>query len=104
MPLAKRTRSLQRGELPDGRPESARALVVIDEAGMADTLTLDKVVGFVTALGGSVRLIGDNQQLAAIGAGGILRDIKHNHGTLYLTELLSSATLGARPSACRDRS
>jgi hypothetical protein len=54
---------------------------------MADTLTLDSVVGFVVALGGSVRLIGDDQQLAAIGAGGILRDIKHTHGALQLTEL-----------------
>ncbi len=54
---------------------------------MADTLTLDRVVHYVTALGGSVRLIGDDQQLAAIGAGGILRDIKHTHGALQLTEL-----------------
>ena len=73
---------------PTGRPGSARrTLVIIDEAGMADTLTLDRVVDFVTALGGSVRLIGDDQQLAAIGAGGILRDIKHTHGALQLTEL-----------------
>jgi hypothetical protein len=34
-----------------------------------------------------VRLVGDDQQLAAIGAGGILRDIKHTHGALHLTEL-----------------
>ena len=54
---------------------------------MADTLTLDRVVHFVTAMGGSVRLIGDDQQLGAIGAGGILRDIKHTHGALQLTEL-----------------
>ncbi len=54
---------------------------------MADTLTLDRVVQYVTALGGSVRLIGDDQQLAAIGAGGILRDIKQVHGALQLTEL-----------------
>ena len=39
------------------------------------------------ALGGSVRLIGDDQQLAAIGAGGILRDITHTHGALQLAEL-----------------
>ena len=54
---------------------------------MANTLTLDRVVHYVTALGGSVRLIGDDQQLGAIGAGGILRDIKHTHGALELTEL-----------------
>ena len=61
--------------------------MIIDEAGMADTLTLDRVVQYVTALGGSVRLIGDDQQLGAIGAGGVLRDIKHAHGALQLTEL-----------------
>ena len=61
--------------------------MVIDEAGMADTLTLDRVVQYVIALGGSVRLIGDDQQLGAIGAGGVLRDIKHVHGALQLTEL-----------------
>ena len=35
----------------------------------------------------SVRLVGDDQQLAAIGAGGVLRDITHTHGALRLTEL-----------------
>ena len=86
--LAKLTWSLQHGELPDWAARiGPRTLVIIDEAGMADTLTLDRVVQFVTAQGGSVRLIGDDQQLAAIGAGGILRDIKHTHGALQLTEL-----------------
>jgi ATP-dependent exoDNAse (exonuclease V) alpha subunit len=61
--------------------------VIIDEAGMAETLTLDTVVDFIVARGGSVRLIGDDQQLAAIGAGGVLRDITHSHGALRLTEL-----------------
>jgi hypothetical protein len=32
-------------------------------------------------------LVGDDQQLAAIGAGGVLRDIKQTHGALHLTEL-----------------
>jgi hypothetical protein len=86
--LAKLTWSLQQGELPDWASRIGRStLVIIDEAGMADTLTLDRVVQYVVALGGSVRLIGDDQQLAAIGAGGILRDIKHTHGALQLTEL-----------------
>ena len=42
---------------------------------------------FAIGRGGSVKLIGDDQQLAAIGAGGVLRDIKHTHGALRLTEL-----------------
>ena len=63
-------------------------LVLIDEAGMADTLSLDTAVSFVLGRGGSVRLIGDDQQLAAIGAGGVLRDIKATHGALHLSELM----------------
>ncbi|MFK5634243.1 MobF family relaxase [Ornithinimicrobium sp. LYQ103] len=63
-------------------------LVVIDEAGMVDTLSLDKAVTFITSRGGSVRLVGDDQQLAAVGAGGVLRDIRATHGALHLTELM----------------
>ena len=86
--LAKLTWSLQHSELPDWVARiGPSTLLIIDEAGMADTLTLDQVVQFVTGLGGTVRLIGDDQQLAAIGAGGVLRDIKHAHGALQLTEL-----------------
>jgi hypothetical protein len=33
------------------------------------------------------RLVGDDQQLAAIGAGGVLRDIQNSHGAVRLTEL-----------------
>jgi hypothetical protein len=54
---------------------------------MADTLSLDTAVQFALARGASVRLVGDNQQLAAIGSGGVLRDITHIHGALRLTEL-----------------
>jgi len=65
-----------------------RTLVVIDEAGMADTLSLDAVISHVLDAGGSVRLVGDDQQLAAIGAGGVLRDIEATHGALHLTDLV----------------
>jgi hypothetical protein len=86
--LAKLTWSLQHGELPDWAAAAGPStLVIIDEAGMADTLTLDTAVQFAIGLGASVRLVGDDQQLAAIGAGGVLRDITHTHGALHLTEL-----------------
>jgi hypothetical protein len=62
-------------------------LVIIDEAGIADTLTLDAAVQFALGRGANVRLVGDDQQLAAIGAGGVLRDITHTHDALRLTEL-----------------
>jgi limonene-1,2-epoxide hydrolase len=86
--LAKLTWSIQRGDLPDWAERIGRStLVIIDEAGMADTLSLDTAVAFVVRRGGSVRLVGDDQQLAAVGAGGVLRDIQASHGAARLTEL-----------------
>jgi conjugative relaxase-like TrwC/TraI family protein len=86
--LAKLTWSLDHDDLPDWAAAVGPAtLIIIDEAGMADTLSLDTAVRFAVDRGASVRLIGDDQQLAAIGAGGVLRDIKNIHGTLQLTEL-----------------
>ncbi|MDQ4114543.1 MAG: relaxase domain-containing protein [Actinomycetota bacterium] len=63
-------------------------LVVIDEAGMADTLTLDRVVAFCLSRGATIRLLGDDQQLSAVGAGGVLRDIAHRHGADRLEEVV----------------
>jgi hypothetical protein len=86
--LAKLIWSLDHGDLPDWAAAiGPSTLVIIDEAGMADTLSLDAAVQFAIDRGASVRLVGDDQQLAAIGAGGVLRDITHTHGALQLTEL-----------------
>ena len=75
--LAKLTWSIHHADLPEWAERIGRStLVIIDEAGMADTLSLDTAVQFVIGRGGSVRLVGDDQQLAAIGAGGVLRDIE----------------------------
>jgi hypothetical protein len=63
--------------------------------GVSDhTLSLDTAVEFAIDHGASVRLIGDDQQFAAIGAGGILSDIKQTHGALQLTELQSASPTG----------
>jgi conjugative relaxase-like TrwC/TraI family protein len=79
----------------DTRPDSPLAatvgpgtLLVVDEAAMADTITLDRVIGFAIERGATVRLIGDDQQLAAIGAGGVLRDIARTHGAVRLDEVV----------------
>jgi AAA domain len=86
--LAKLIWSLDHGDLPEWTTQiGPSTLVIIDEAGMADTLSLDTAVQFAIGRGASVRLVGDDQQLAAIGAGGVLRDITHIHGALRLTEL-----------------
>jgi conjugative relaxase-like TrwC/TraI family protein len=81
-------------EIASGHPSGfassigPETLIVIDEAGMADTLTLDRVVGYCLSRGATIRLIGDDQQLAAIGAGGVLRDIAHQHGADRLDQLV----------------
>ena len=64
------------------------SLIVIDEAGMAETLSLDRTIEHVVSRGGSVRLIGDDRQLSAVGAGGVIRDIEAAHGACRLTDVL----------------
>lgn len=78
-------------------------LVVVDEAGMAGTTELADVIDFVIERGGSVQLIGDNRQLAAVGAGGVLRDVQAAAGAATLAELMrfvypaeAAATLAVR--------
>src|SRR4029453_8881855 len=79
--LAKLTWSIHHNDLPDWAERIGRStLVIIDEAGMADNLSLDTAVQFIIGRGGSVRLVGDDQQLAAIGAGGGLADIQPSPG------------------------
>ena len=86
--LAKLTWGIGHNDLPDWAVHiDRRTLMIIDEAGMADTLSLDIAIQYAIDRGANVRLIGDDQQLAAIGADGILRDIKHTHGALQLSEL-----------------
>lgn len=103
--LAKLTWSIQHGDLPDWAAQiGPNTLVVIDEAGMADTLSLDAVVSHLLERGASVRLVGDDQQLAAIGAGGVLRDIATRHGAARLNELVRFAdpAEGGASLALRD--
>jgi len=86
------THGLSTGRLPAwARQIGPHSLVVIDEAGMADTLTLEAAVSFIVSRGGSVRLIGDDHQLAAVEAGGVLRDIDAEHGAVRLTEVVRFA-------------
>ncbi|GAC1519716.1 MAG: hypothetical protein NVS3B1_01610 [Marmoricola sp.] len=87
--LAKLVHGIESGYLPHWAERiDANTLLVVDEAGMADTISLDTVVDFALSRGASVRLVGDDQQLAAIGAGGVLRDIKASHGAIHLTEIM----------------
>ena len=74
-------------------------LVVIDEAGMAATTHLDTAIAFVLGHGGSVRLVGDDQQLAAIGAGGVLRDIAAREGAVTLSQVMRFVHPAGHPQA-----
>jgi AAA domain len=86
--LAKLTWSIDHADLPDWAERIGRStLVIIGEAGMADTPTLDAAVQSIIRRGGSVRLVGDDQQLAAVGAGGVMRDIESIQDAVRLSEL-----------------
>lgn len=71
-----------------GESVDDRTMVVIDEASMATTNDLDAVIGAVVAQGGVVRLLGDDRQLSAIGAGGVVTDIARVHGAISLSEAM----------------
>ena len=80
-----------------------RTLVLIDEAAMAGTADLATAVDYVIGRGGSVRLVGDDQQLASVAAGGVLRDIADTAGVITLSQLMrftdraeAAATLAIR--------
>ena len=79
-------------------------LVLVDEAGMTGTLDLDAAIAAILARGASVRLIGDDQQLASISAGGVLRDIHDTVGALTLSNVVrfSDPSEGAASLALRD--
>jgi conjugative relaxase-like TrwC/TraI family protein len=96
----------------DGRvaafpPIGPRTLIVIDEAGMVGTKDLAAVVDRALERGGSVRLVGDDQQLTAVAASGIFRDLAEQGAALGTTVRLAelhrfsdpdeaAATLGIR--------
>jgi len=63
-------------------------LLIVDEAAMSGTPNLDTAVAYVLGRGGSVRLVGDTQQLASVSAGGVVRDIAETVGAVTLSEIM----------------
>ena len=61
-------------------------VLVVDEAGMADTRVLAPILQRVESAGGKAILVGDPQQLPAVGAGGLFAGIIARHGAVELTE------------------
>ena len=66
----------------------ASTLLIVDEAGKAGTLQLDAVISDALAKGATVRLVGDDGQIASISAGGVLRDIAAETDALTLSQLV----------------
>lgn len=70
-----------RGEdLPEG------CVLIVDEAGMAETRVLAPALAAVERAGGKAVLIGDPRQLPAVGAGGLFAAIVERQGALELSE------------------
>ncbi len=67
-------------------------LIIIDEAGKTGTHDLDAVIGDALAKGASVRLVGDDAQLASISAAGVLRDLAAHTDALTLSQLVRFAS------------
>ncbi|SHN52782.1 DNA primase, catalytic core [Geodermatophilus obscurus] len=87
--LAKLVCALEAADLPEWVADiGPGTLVVVDEAGMAGTLGLAAAVSYVLGRGGSVRLVGDDRQLASVAAGGVLSEIAAAHGAVTLTHLV----------------
>ncbi|MCY1692889.1 MobF family relaxase [Curtobacterium sp. SL109] len=59
-------------------------VIVVDEAGMAGTFRLDDVRAIASEYGAVVRGIGDDRQLSAVEAGGVLRLIDREVGSVQL--------------------
>jgi conjugative relaxase-like TrwC/TraI family protein len=69
-----------RGVLP------ARCVLIVDEAGMAETRVLAPVLDALERVGGKAVLIGDPHQLPAVGAGGLFAGIVERSGAIVLNE------------------
>lgn len=78
---------LQRTERIEGLDLNPGDVIVVDEAGMAGTTNLAKVTRIADLHGAHVRLIGDDRQLSAVEAGGALRLLENEVGSVKLEQL-----------------
>ena len=63
-------------------------LILVDEAGMAGTLMLDRLIRRAHQAGAVVRLLGDDQQLAAVEAGGVIRHLAAEVGAVRMAQVV----------------
>jgi conjugative relaxase-like TrwC/TraI family protein len=65
----------------------SRTVVVMDEAGMADTKRLAALTAVTARVDSKLVLVGDHAQLSAIGAGGIFEQLRGKVPTTEVTEI-----------------
>jgi ATP-dependent exoDNAse (exonuclease V) alpha subunit len=66
-------------------PLDERSVIVVDEAGMADTRRLAKIVEVASKSRAKLLLVSDDAQLSPIGAGGLFTEISKRAPTAELT-------------------
>ena len=64
--------------LTKGLNFTAGQLVIVDEASLAGTLSLDRIAGLAQQAGAKVLLVGDYAQLQAVDAGGAFSMLAHD--------------------------
>ncbi len=86
--------SHDRGTVPEHLQVDERTVLLVDEAGMAGTVELQRVLHIAQRAGASIRLLGDPRQLGAVGAGGALRLIADTVGAAELRDVHRFTTPG----------
>lgn len=82
--------------VPDEYRIDHGTVLLVDEAGMAGTPRLSRLLNLARANGASVRLLGDPAQLSAVESGGALRLIASRVGAAELSEVHRFQTLEKR--------
>ena len=113
-------RTLASHELARQRGEdllTPRDVLLVDEAGMIDVPQMSRILGFAQERGAKVVLVGDPDQLKAIGAGDAFRGLIQEHGAARVdtirrqtdawqreaSEKVASGQLGPALEAYRER-
>ena len=95
LPIVNDGMLFDRGGRPAGSLDD-RTVVVVDEAGMADSRKLAALIEVTRAAGAKLVLVGDHRQLQPVEAGGLFRAIAERLETASLTEIRRQAEPWAR--------
>src|SRR5262249_29302662 len=76
------------GQCDRGQLELRRGdVIMVDEAGMVTTADLSRLAGLATDTNAKLALVGDDHQLAPVGAGGLFRLLVDETGAAALSEV-----------------